>query len=66
MFLKSGVGMVSCLKKALAQAGVAREDVNYINAHAPSTRLGDLREYQAVIRCFGKNPEVKTEAHCRL
>ncbi|KAH9665372.1 3-oxoacyl-(acyl-carrier-protein) synthase II [Citrus sinensis] len=33
------------------------EDVNYINAHAPSTRLGDLREYQAVIRCFGKNPE---------
>ncbi|KAH9713733.1 Beta-ketoacyl-(acyl-carrier-protein) synthase I [Citrus sinensis] len=50
------VGMVSCMKKALAQAGVAREDVNYINAHAPSTRLGDLREYQAVIRCFGKNP----------
>ncbi|ESR39965.1 3-oxoacyl-(acyl-carrier-protein) synthase II [Citrus sinensis] len=54
-----GVGMVSCMKKALAQAGVAREDVNYINAHAPSTRLGDLREYQAVIRCFGKNPELR-------
>ncbi|XP_052300495.1 3-oxoacyl-[acyl-carrier-protein] synthase II, chloroplastic-like isoform X2 [Citrus sinensis] len=54
-----GVGMVSCMKKALAQAGVAREDVNYINAHAPSTRLGDLREYQSVIRCFGKNPELR-------
>ncbi|KAH9713747.1 Beta-ketoacyl-(acyl-carrier-protein) synthase I [Citrus sinensis] len=53
------VGMVSCMKKALAQAGVAREDVNYINAHAPSTRLGDLREYQAVIRCFGKNPALR-------
>ncbi|KAL9460717.1 hypothetical protein AB3S75_003843 [Citrus x aurantiifolia] len=54
-----GVGMVSCMEKALAQSGVAKEDVNYINAHAPSTRLGDLREYQAVIRCFGKNPELR-------
>ncbi|GAY67300.1 hypothetical protein CUMW_255470 [Citrus unshiu] len=43
-----GVGMVSCMEKALAQSGVAKEDVNYINAHAPSTRLGDLREYQAL------------------
>ncbi|KDO39747.1 hypothetical protein CISIN_1g0457892mg, partial [Citrus sinensis] len=43
-----GVGMVSCMEKALAKSGVAKEDVNYINAHAPSTRLGDLREYQAL------------------
>lgn len=58
--------MISCIKNALAHSGVAIEDVNYINAHAPSTRLWDLREYQVVIHCFGKNPEVKTEAHCRL
>ncbi|KAH9713743.1 Beta-ketoacyl-(acyl-carrier-protein) synthase I [Citrus sinensis] len=40
------VGMVSCMKKALAQAGVAREDVNYINAHAPSTRLAKNELYK--------------------
>ncbi|KAL9460705.1 hypothetical protein AB3S75_003832 [Citrus x aurantiifolia] len=54
-----GVGMISCIENALAHSGVAIEDVNYINAHAPSTRLWDLREYQVVIHCFGKNPELR-------
>lgn len=47
------------MEKALAQTEVARRDVNYINAHAASTLIGDLKEYEAVIQCFGKNPEVK-------
>lgn len=42
----------------MAQAGVAREDVNYINAHASSTPLDDLKEFEAIIRCFGQNTEV--------
>ena len=46
------------MEKALAQSGVAREDVNYINAHAVSSPAGDLKEYRAITRCFGKNPEV--------
>ena len=50
--------MILCIEKALAQAGVAREDVNYINAHATSTPSGDLKEFQALIRCFGQNPKV--------
>ncbi|XWS18788.1 hypothetical protein CRYUN_Cryun32bG0074900 [Craigia yunnanensis] len=54
-----GKGMVLCIEKALANAGVAREDVNYINAHAPSTQIGDLNEYSALIRCFGNNPELR-------
>ena len=58
-FLPSGKGMVLCIEKALANAGVAREDVNYINAHAASTQIGDLIEFRALIRCFGNNPEVK-------
>ena len=54
----SGAGLSLCIEKALAQAGVCKEDVNYVNAHATSTRAGDLQEYKALIRAFGKNPEV--------
>ncbi|XP_042506799.1 3-oxoacyl-[acyl-carrier-protein] synthase II, chloroplastic isoform X1 [Macadamia integrifolia] len=57
-----GTGVVLCIEKALAQSGVAREDVNYINAHATSTLAGDLQEYQALIRCFGQNPEVRVNS----
>lgn len=55
---QTGVGVILCIEKALAQSGVSREDVNYINAHATSTPAGDLKEYQSLIRCFGQNPEV--------
>ncbi|KNA04776.1 hypothetical protein SOVF_196450 [Spinacia oleracea] len=54
-----GVGVTLCIEKALAEAGLAKEDINYINAHATSTPTGDLKEYQALVRCFGDNPEVK-------
>ncbi|XVF25256.1 hypothetical protein REPUB_Repub13aG0197600 [Reevesia pubescens] len=54
-----GKGMILCIEKALANAGVAREDVNYINAHATSTQIGDLKELGALIRCFGNNPELR-------
>ncbi|KAK9113900.1 hypothetical protein Syun_020697 [Stephania yunnanensis] len=48
--------------KALVQSGVSMEDVNYINAHATSTQAGDIKEYQALIRCFGHNPELKVNS----
>ncbi|KAJ1439960.1 Thiolase-like [Sesbania bispinosa] len=54
-----GAGVTLCIEKALANSGVSREDVNYINAHATSTPAGDLKEYQALIHCFGKNPELR-------
>ena len=50
--------MSLCIEKALSQSGVAREDVNYINAHATSTPAGDLKEYNALLHCFGQNQEV--------
>ncbi|RZR71272.1 hypothetical protein BHM03_00004296 [Ensete ventricosum] len=56
--VKSGTGVVLCIDKALSDSGVSREDVNYVNAHATSTPSGDLKEFQALIRCFGNNPEV--------
>lgn len=58
MIWESGTGIILCIEKALAESGVAREDVNYVNAHATSTPSGDLKEYQALIHCFGQNPEV--------
>lgn len=54
-----GTGVALCIEKALAEAGIAREDINYINAHATSTPSGDLKEYQALVRCFGDNPELR-------
>lgn len=58
MCLLLGAGVILCIEKALSQAGVAREDVNYINAHATSTPAGDLKEYNALLHCFGKNQDV--------
>ncbi|XP_030448353.1 3-oxoacyl-[acyl-carrier-protein] synthase II, chloroplastic-like [Syzygium oleosum] len=57
-----GVGVTLCIEKALAQAVVSREDVNYINAHATSTPAGDLKEYKALAHCFCENSEVKVNS----
>ncbi|CAI9765971.1 unnamed protein product [Fraxinus pennsylvanica] len=57
-----GTGIILCIEKALAQSGVSREDVNYINAHATSTLAGDLKEYQALVRCFGQNSELRVNS----
>ncbi|KAL9224195.1 hypothetical protein vseg_000257 [Gypsophila vaccaria] len=54
-----GVGVALCIEKALADAGLTKEEINYVNAHATSTPTGDLKEYQALVRCFGDNPELK-------
>lgn len=56
--MSTGTGVRLCIEKALAQAGVRKDDVNYVNAHATSTRAGDLQEYKALMRVFGENPEV--------
>ncbi|KAI4335173.1 hypothetical protein L6164_013843 [Bauhinia variegata] len=57
-----GVGVILCIEKALTNSGVSREDVNYINAHATSTPAGDLKEYQALVHCFGQNPELRVNS----
>ncbi|XP_051114081.1 3-oxoacyl-[acyl-carrier-protein] synthase II, chloroplastic-like [Andrographis paniculata] len=54
-----GTGIIECIEKALAESGVSKEEVNYVNAHGTSTPVGDLKEFQAVAHCFGKNPELK-------
>ncbi|KAM3394959.1 3-oxoacyl-OS-acyl-carrier-protein [Capsicum galapagoense] len=57
-----GTGVILCVEKALAQSGVSKKDVNYINAHATSTPAGDLKEYQALLHCFGQNPELRVNS----
>ncbi|XP_062211492.1 3-oxoacyl-[acyl-carrier-protein] synthase II, chloroplastic-like [Phragmites australis] len=57
-----GRGVILCIEKALEDAGVTKEDINYINAHATSTQMGDLKEFEALIRCFGQNPQLRVNS----
>lgn len=52
-------GAVRCMKEALADGGIAPEEVDYINAHGTSTQLNDLYETQAIKAVFGTtNPDI--------
>jgi len=55
----SGLGVSTCIKLAMSDAGVSPEEVNYINAHATSTIVGDLAEVNAVKKCFAKADHMK-------
>jgi 3-oxoacyl-[acyl-carrier-protein] synthase-1 len=52
MVAPSGEGAVRCMRMALKDV---RAGVDYINPHATSTPIGDLREMEAIRDVFGKN-----------
>ncbi|HME80440.1 MAG TPA: beta-ketoacyl-ACP synthase II [Candidatus Eremiobacteraceae bacterium] len=47
-------GVTLAMQRALRDAGIEPSDVDYINAHATSTDLGDIAETQAIHRVFGE------------
>lgn len=48
-----GSGAARAVLAALAQAGATPDDVTHINAHATSTPVGDVAEFEALKRVFG-------------
>ncbi|KAG5558859.1 hypothetical protein RHGRI_008717 [Rhododendron griersonianum] len=54
-----GSGVAACISKSLKIAGVSPEEVNYVNAHATSTRVGDLAEVSAIKKVFKNQRELK-------
>ena len=51
--LEDGSGAALCMKNALADGGIAPEDIGYINAHGTSTPMNDRCETAAVKLAFG-------------
>lgn len=54
-----GEGVAACIDNALRDAGISAEEINYINAHATSTPVGDLAEVRALKKIFKKPASVK-------
>lgn len=49
---EDGLGVAMCIENAIKDAGISKEAVNYINAHATSTQAGDLCEINAIKAIF--------------
>ena len=58
MSTPSKEGMVKTMKEALVNAKMNAEDIDYINAHATATELGDIAESQATMEVFGNEVPV--------
>lgn len=53
-----GEGVAMCIKGALEDAGVLSDQVDYINAHATSTPVGDMAEINAMKKVFSNRGRI--------
>ena len=52
-----GVGAARCMELCLEDAGIAAEEVGYINAHGTSTQFNDSNETRAIRMVFGSHAD---------
>lgn len=57
-----GEGAYLGMLATLEDAGIRPEDIDYLNAHATSTPLGDISELKAVERVFGRQSNLAISA----
>lgn len=50
-----GLGAHLVMARALEDAGMQPEDIDYINVHGTSTPVGDVSEVKAILRLFGEH-----------
>ncbi|NJM14288.1 MAG: beta-ketoacyl-ACP synthase II [Bacteroidales bacterium] len=50
-----GKGAALVMKRALQDAGMVPEDIDYVNVHGTSTPLGDISESRAIKEVFGEH-----------
>lgn len=53
-------GPAMAMDRALKQSGLKAEDIDYINAHATSTPIGDANEAKAIYEIFGSGVPVSS------
>jgi len=52
---EDGGGAAKAMEYAVADAGISKEEITYINAHGTSTHHNDLFETRAIKLCFGEH-----------
>lgn len=53
-----GAGLAEAIRRALDSTDIKPEELDYINAHATSTPIGDTAELKAIGKIFGESPKV--------